>query len=170
MMTWDELMGHVAALENICRFNGHVNRFYSVAEHTVIGLEMMARDGVDVRFQRAFAIHDLPEAMMGLGDLARDVKKDCAVAAVVAPREAQAFEMIANCLHDPKLLRDVHSAVVKAYDRKMAVAEVEVVAHCAHDRPDDYDPKTHGYAARRIRERRTSFDLHDWFGKLFEVA
>jgi hypothetical protein len=150
-MTYEEINAHLCALHNICRFNGHVKRFYSVAEHTAIGLECMMRDGVGLDEQRAFAIHDLPEAVLGLGDLARDVKREPNVAEVVTPREINATAKICDALDVPFKLVWI-GEVRQHYDRLMAVAEVEAVALCDHDNPGDYDPWVHGFAARRIRE------------------
>lgn len=146
-MTTDELEALFRALGHICRFNGHVKRFYSVAEHTSIGLACMKRDKQPAEAMRAFFVHDLPEAMLGIGDITRDMKRDPAIERVVAPLERQAFIKIRSVLpFDPD-----YGQVVKYYDRLMAVAEVEKVASgIAHDGPDDYDPHTHGYAARLI--------------------
>jgi hypothetical protein len=176
-MTLDELKRHVRALNNICRFNGHVKRFYSVAEHTAIGLEVMERAGESVRLMRAFAIHDLPEAVLGIGDLSRDVKKDPAIAAIVGPREQAAIYRIACALQGKdcpgfRLIEDVTHYKIKLYDRHMAIAEVEKVALCDHDDPEDYLPGVHGFAARRIHEGGSGDDtarLEPWFKRLFGV-
>lgn len=55
-----------------CRYNGHVNRFYSVAEHSI----MVARRLADVygpRMALAGLLHDASEAY--LGDIASPVKQ-----------------------------------------------------------------------------------------------
>lgn len=147
--TPEDIRRDIAALGNICRFNGHVRRHYSVAEHTAIGLEVMMRKNVPTDIQRAFALHDLPEAYMGLGDVSRD-RKSPFVKAIIDPMEHDYWECAAIALdHD----LDVHPTDdrVKYWDRHMAVAEVEAVALCDHDDPSDYAPMTHGYAAARIQ-------------------
>lgn len=139
----------IYALNHICRYNGHVRRFYSVAEHTAIGLEAMMRKNVPNEVQRAFAVHDLPEAYMGLGDVARGRKRDPRIRAIVEPMEHDYWESAAIALDwDMR----VHPAdeEVKHWDRHMAVAEVESVADVPHDDPADFVPAIHGYAAARI--------------------
>lgn len=56
------------ALSNICRFNGHCHKFYSVAEHSVHCSEV-------VPLEHAFAalMHDTTEAYVG--DMIRPIKK-----------------------------------------------------------------------------------------------
>ena len=55
------------ALSNICRFNGHVRQFYSVAEHSVF-----VSICVPVQHRLAALLHDAPEAY--LCDLPRPIK------------------------------------------------------------------------------------------------
>lgn len=55
------------ALSNICRYNGHVKRIYTVAEHS-----MNLANMVDPRYEAHALLHDAAEAY--LGDLAAPVK------------------------------------------------------------------------------------------------
>lgn len=146
--TPDEIVQLLRALENICRFNGHVKRFYSVAEHTSVGLWYMEKLGQSRNSMRAFFVHDLPEAVLGIGDITRDVKRRPEIAKIVAPLEREAFERINGTL---PFDTDTYGAVVKAYDRVMAVAEVECIAKgIQHDDPRDYDLDYHGIVRARI--------------------
>lgn len=165
-MNPDELIRLFNRLAFICRFNGAVKRFYSVAEHTVLGLETMEADAQSEDAMRAFFVHDLPEAMLGIGDVTRNVKRDPFVAAIVSPMEREAFARIQTVLPFPT---DTHTnTTVKHYDRMMAVAEVEVVADgIAQDHPGDYCPHIHGRIARRLRRRDDPFavpprSMRDW--------
>lgn len=58
------------SLAHQCRFNGHCDRFYSVAEHTVRGLDLIALYGREA--QRVWMLHDAAEAY--LGDLISPLK------------------------------------------------------------------------------------------------
>lgn len=61
------------ALSNLCRFAGHVTKFYSVAEHCVRCLDVAVDDGADVLTQLAVLLHDSTEAY--LVDLPRPIKR-----------------------------------------------------------------------------------------------
>lgn len=73
-----ELEDIAHALSNICRFNGHCKRFYSVAEHSLLVLgevrRMIARGKVTEhpRLLKLALLHDAAEAY--LGDIIRPVK------------------------------------------------------------------------------------------------
>lgn len=55
------------ATSNICRYTGHCRRFYSVAEHMVIGCGL-----VPEKFQLMYLLHDAAEAYFG--DVSRPLK------------------------------------------------------------------------------------------------
>lgn len=50
------------ALSNQCRYNGHTNVFYSVAEHSVLVARMAALAGQSLETQIAALLHDAHEA------------------------------------------------------------------------------------------------------------
>lgn len=56
------------ALPNICRFNGHVKRFYSVAEHSILCANLIQNK----KYRLEALLHDASEAY--LGDVTRPLK------------------------------------------------------------------------------------------------
>lgn len=163
-------MADVAALHHICRFNGHVKRHYSVAEHTAIGLEWMAAQGRSRTELQAFLLHDLPEAALGMGDIKRDNKSD-AVRAIIDPLEEAYLDRLAGLLTFERSL--VSGVIIKLFDDWMAIAEVETVATRAVNRPGDYSAATHAFAARRINEGTFKLmpipRLEPWVERLFGI-
>ena len=61
------------ALSNLCRFNGHSRRFYSVAEHVVLGAKALLKCSISVEAAYRFLHHDDTEAY--IGDVTRPLKK-----------------------------------------------------------------------------------------------
>lgn len=66
-------IGH--ALSMICRYGGHIRRFYSVAEHCALMAAYFEQRG-DLPKARYALIHDAPEAY--IGDMVRPLKRDMA--------------------------------------------------------------------------------------------
>lgn len=59
-------------LGQIVRYNGSVDEFYSVAEHSYLISEALERDGYDAQVQLQGHLHDGPEYI--LGDMIRPIK------------------------------------------------------------------------------------------------
>lgn len=49
------------ALSKLCRFNGHIDKFYSVGQHLLFITEQMKSDGYSPRLQMLGLIHDFHE-------------------------------------------------------------------------------------------------------------
>lgn len=64
-------IAHAASMQ--CRYGGHCNVFYSVAEHSLLVSAMLKQWGYDPIIQMAGLMHDCDEAL-GLPDLPRPVK------------------------------------------------------------------------------------------------
>ena len=60
------------ALSLLCRANGHFNRFYSVAEHSINCCKEAAARGYDKTIQLCCLLHDASEAYMC--DIPRPIK------------------------------------------------------------------------------------------------
>lgn len=61
------------ALSLICRFGGHIQRFYSVAQHSVIVSEVAEANTPG--WGLAALLHEVAEALSGLGDVCGPVKR-----------------------------------------------------------------------------------------------
>lgn len=61
------------ALSKLCRYNGHVREFYSVAQHCSLGTMALDEMGYDEDVQLQFLLHDASEYV--LSDVPRPFKK-----------------------------------------------------------------------------------------------
>lgn len=61
------------SLSNICRYNGHIPSFYSVAEHSVRCGWWVRIEGGSILEQKAALMHDAAEAYVG--DMVRPLKR-----------------------------------------------------------------------------------------------
>ena len=60
------------ALANLCRWNGHTTRFYSVAEHSILAAREAKVRGYNKKVQAWALLHDAAEAYVG--DMASPIK------------------------------------------------------------------------------------------------
>lgn len=67
-----QIRGIAHALGMICRFNGHVDEFYSVAEHSVHVSNVLRLRGFNIHTQLCGLLHDAQEAYVG--DLVQPMK------------------------------------------------------------------------------------------------
>lgn len=61
------------SLSNICRYNGHLPHFYSVAEHSVLVADWLNDSGHDRKTILTGLLHDASEAYVG--DMVRPLKR-----------------------------------------------------------------------------------------------
>ena len=101
------------ALSQLCRFTGHCDRFYSVAEHSLIGaLLFMERGDDELAFE--FLMHDAHEAYVG--DLSTNLKKLCPDFKVVEER-------VDKLIRKKYKLRNIMPLKVKEMDIRMLATE-----------------------------------------------
>ena len=89
-----------SSLSKICRYNGHVPSFYSVAEHSVRVAAWIESQGYNNEVVLTGLLHDAAEAYVG--DMMRPLKK--------VPAMAEVFVPIENSVH-----RVVHSKLGGVY-------------------------------------------------------
>ena len=101
------------ALAKQCRFNGHCDQFYSVAEHSVRG-SVLAEEMCNKDAAREFLMHDATEAY--LGDLIRPVKR-------MIPQFEDIEQGFWKAISDKFSLPYVHSEEVHYLDNVMVTWE-----------------------------------------------
>jgi len=110
------------ALGHVCRFGGHVRRFYSVAEHCVLMHDAAWDAGHDREVAAHMLLHDATEAYVG--DMVRPLK-----------RAIPHYEAIEHALWQVIIrrfnLRDVEETrpVVKEYDNRILITERDAVCN-----------------------------------------
>lgn len=105
-------IGH--ALGMLCRFTGHVRRFYSIAEHCVLGSRLVPQK--DALW---FLLHDASEAY--ITDLNRPLKHFTGIGSEYLPVE----EKIMNAICQKFRLLGEEPASIKKIDNSMLFAEKE---------------------------------------------
>ncbi len=113
------------ALSQICRYGGHVSRFYSVAEHCVLMAEVAPKG-----FELMALLHDAAEAY--LGDIPRPLKYSPAMAAwreaeakveaAIGERFGVPFPIMATIKAlDDRIILDEWAQLMPASDRDIGV-------------------------------------------------
>lgn len=101
------------ALAKICRFGGHCERFYSVAEHLIHCTNQAEEDGLPLEVQRSVFMHDAAEAF--IGDMVKPLK-------VMLP-DYKAVEKQVEFAIELKFSIDLHNELIKKIDHEMLIAE-----------------------------------------------
>jgi hypothetical protein len=100
------------ALSLLCRFTGHVNRFYSVAEHSLLVMQ-----NLPLKFQAWGLLHDAAEAY--LGDLSAPLK---GLAALAPYREIESL-VLGAVFERFGLALGIVPPMVKQVDLRMLLTE-----------------------------------------------
>ena len=79
---------------NLCRYTGHVRKFYSVAEHSVRVSEYIERETGSISLALTGLMHDASEAY--LGDVARPVKDNNEVGRLYKLAEDKLMKLISK--------------------------------------------------------------------------
>jgi len=103
-----DIMDIAHALSNICRFGGHVDSFYSVAQHSVIVSELVPQE-----YKLAALLHDASEAY--LSDIVTPAKRIL--------DDYKSLEAIITCSIDSRFGVDTSHECIKLADRKILYAE-----------------------------------------------
>lgn len=132
------------ALSNLCRFTGHVRRFVSVAEHSVIASRVVPREDA-----LAALLHDAPEAY--IGDISRPLKQE--IGDVIKVIEGKVEEAVADAFGlEPGFSK--RPAVVEA-DLRLLVTEGQQVMGGTHgwglDDVEPYDILIEGWTPLKAR-------------------
>lgn len=106
------------SLSNLCRFNGHVNKFYSVAQHSILVARMVPKE---YRWQAL--MHDAVEAYTG--DMASPLKR-------LIPQYVAIEQFIQGFIFDRyDIPQDLHGSVKHADLRALATEDRDLMPY--HD-------------------------------------
>lgn len=110
-----EIKSIASALSKICRFGGHCQRFYSVAEHCIHATNLALQDGVPNAVLVAIFLHDASEAYVG--DMVKPLK-------IMLPEYMETewrIQLAIECAMGVSFV--YHGETIKNYDRLMLKAE-----------------------------------------------
>lgn len=111
------------ALSLICRYGGHCKRFYSVAEHCVLGTKFLP----SVRERQIYLLHDASEAY--LGDVVTPLKR-------MLPDYVKYEKACSDIIYTALIGRVPTAAeyeTSRAIDQRMLLAESKVLMECRGD-------------------------------------
>jgi len=111
-----EDIAHSLSLQ--CRYNGHCNRFYSVAEHSLIVSSALLKGTNDKSLAKYGLMHDASEAY--LGDIVRPLKYSGLMEGYL-----QAEKKIQAMIYMEFLLDPVEPEIVNEYDNACLDAEIK---------------------------------------------
>lgn len=140
------------ALGRVCRFAGHTNRFYSVAEHCVHVARL-----VPVDLARAALLHDASEAF--IGDVTRPLK---ALLPDYRAIEARIEEAVCGRLLEGRhsaITLLIHHPLIKQADTALCMVEARELMPSA---PGYWNLEVDPEMAQRARNLRLNFDRPDY--------
>lgn len=106
------------ALSNICRFTGHMTRFYSVARHSLNVYEIATvMEPANLRLRRTALLHDATEAF--LGDVSRPLKE-------LLPSYKVLEQKLWSVIADRYFLFDHIPYIIKEWDVRILYDERDV--------------------------------------------
>lgn len=139
-----EMEDIATALSNICRFGGHVETFYSVAQHSVLVALLAIIDGAPLNVVQAALMHDAAEAYLG------DVIKPLKIKLGDAYREYELefedviftkFEINEEALQSVKVFDKMALELEYEYLRKNIPERFEAVFKTKYTYPTIWDSK-----------------------------
>lgn len=138
------------SLSHICRYNGHVPSFYSVAEHSVRVAWQLRFWGCSLDVQMSGLLHDAAEAYVG--DMVRPLKR----LALLGGAHKEMEDRVAALLHQRFGGTFPHAEAVHEADREVYNWEVKNI-RTGHT--TGWTPQ-YAYDAFLIRYRHLTDDLH----------
>lgn len=115
----DILIADIAhSLSLICRFGGHCNVFYSVAEHSIILAKALEDEGADTLTVMAGLLHDAEEAY--LPDITRPVKN-------VMPEAKKIYAILETAIEMKFHLQAADWERIKEMDSRLVVTEAKAL-------------------------------------------
>ncbi len=108
------------ALSNICRFGGHIKKFYSVAQHSVLVADIVRANGGTVEQELWALMHDSAEAYMV--DVPTPVK---IILKGYKEKEIEVLSAIEKSLGLPRINTSDFATIIKDADSIALITEAE---------------------------------------------
>lgn len=106
------------SLSLLCRFGGHCNKFYSVAEHSVLVARVLAKQKASELTQFAGLLHDAEEAY--LPDIPAPIKQHMTEALEI-------YAILQTVIYDRFSLNGADWNHVKDIDKRICIAEAKTL-------------------------------------------
>jgi len=130
------------ALSKQCRYTGHTNQFYSVAQHSVLAARWAKNDGHNATTCLAILLHDASEAY--LSDISSPVKQVLSEYQKIEEKlQGAIYKKFLGGANVSTVLKDT----IKKYDRKMLGLEVHYLMPKSPTSIQAFDPWLVGDAA-----------------------
>jgi len=108
------------SLSNLCRYGGHVNRFYSVAEHSIHIASRLQNEGYDKQIIKWALLHDATEAYCA--DVPRPLKN-------FLPDYMKIEEGISKVIIEKYNMLPDMPDIVKEYDDRITLNEMDILTN-----------------------------------------
>lgn len=118
------------SLSNMCRYTGHSNKYYSVAEHCILMCDFAGLAGHDILTQLIILLHDAHETY--IGDISRPIKQSILQKSEFLYEQFKKYitqldEVIFEALNIPQWAVEKNKDYVKFLDNTILAREKQIL-------------------------------------------